>query len=80
MSADVSPENEQYIQTAIENGDYSDRGKALDEAIELLKKRDRLIQDVNHGIELGFRAVPPAIPNRRMPSWHSLQFFPSCDV
>ena len=51
MSADVSPENERYIQTAIQNGQYRDRGQALDEALELLKQRDRLRREVNAGIE-----------------------------
>ena len=51
MATDLSPENEQYIQTAIASGLYHDRGEALDRAVELLKKREQLIRDVNLGIE-----------------------------
>jgi antitoxin ParD1/3/4 len=51
MATDLSPENEQFIQTAIASGLYHNRGEALDQAVELLKKRERLIRDVNLGIE-----------------------------
>jgi Arc/MetJ-type ribon-helix-helix transcriptional regulator len=51
MSTNLSPENEQYIKNAIAAGTYHDRGEALDIAVELLKKREQLIRDVNHGIE-----------------------------
>jgi antitoxin ParD1/3/4 len=51
MATDLSPENEQFIQTAIASGLYHNRGEALDQAVELLKKREQLIRDVNLGIE-----------------------------
>jgi len=51
MTTDLSPENEQYIQNAIAAGQYHDRGEILDRAVELLKKREQLIRDVNLGIE-----------------------------
>jgi Arc/MetJ-type ribon-helix-helix transcriptional regulator len=51
MATDLSPENEQYIQNAIGTGLYHDRGEALNRAVELLKKREQLIRDVNLGIE-----------------------------
>jgi Arc/MetJ-type ribon-helix-helix transcriptional regulator len=51
MATNLSPENEQYIQNAIAAGLYHDRGEILDRAVELLKKREQLIRDVNLGIE-----------------------------
>jgi Arc/MetJ-type ribon-helix-helix transcriptional regulator len=51
MSMQLSPENEQYVQSAVSMGLYHDRGEALDTAVELLKRREALIRDVNRGIE-----------------------------
>jgi Arc/MetJ-type ribon-helix-helix transcriptional regulator len=51
MSIDLSPENEIYIDQAVANGLFQDRHQALNTAIELLKQRERLIRDVNSGIE-----------------------------
>jgi antitoxin ParD1/3/4 len=50
MASDLSPENAQYIQAAIESGVYRDERQALDEAVALLKTRDALRSDVNAGI------------------------------
>ena len=50
MSNDLSPENAQYIQAAIESGIYQDQRQALDQAVALLKTRDALRVDVNAGI------------------------------
>ena len=51
MDTDISHENEQYIDTAVANGFFQDRGQALNTAIELLKRRERIIRDVNSGID-----------------------------
>ncbi len=51
MATNLSPENEQYIQNAVAAGLYHDRGEALDWAVDLLKRREQLIRDVNLGIE-----------------------------
>ncbi len=51
MATNLSPENEQYIQQAVAAGLYHDRGEALNRAVELLKRREQLIRDVNLGIE-----------------------------
>ena len=50
MANDLSPENAQYLQAAIESGIYRDERQALDEAVALLKTRDALRSDVNAGI------------------------------
>jgi len=47
----LSPENEQFLDRAISNGAYDDREAAIDEAVSLLRCREKLIEDVNHGIE-----------------------------
>jgi Arc/MetJ-type ribon-helix-helix transcriptional regulator len=51
MSTGISPENEQYIDNAVANGLFQDRGQAINIAIDLLKRRERLIRDVNSGID-----------------------------
>ena len=51
MSSDLSPENEQFLDRAVSVGMYHDRIEALDRAVELLRRREQLIRDVNKGIE-----------------------------
>jgi len=51
MSSNLSPENEQFIESAISVGLYHNREEALDSAVELLRSRKQLICDVNEGIE-----------------------------
>lgn len=50
MSVDLSPENEQFIDLIVAQGAYSDRKEALDEAIQLLRRRERLRQEINEGL------------------------------
>jgi Arc/MetJ-type ribon-helix-helix transcriptional regulator len=47
----LSTENEQFLVRAISSGLYHDRSEALDDAVSLLRRREKLIEDVNHGIE-----------------------------
>ena len=49
MSHDLSPQNEHFIQQAVDSGRFRDRGQALDEAVELLKKRLELLQHIDEG-------------------------------
>jgi len=51
MSSSLSPENERFLEHAVSVGMYHDRGEALDRAVELLRRREQLIHDVNRGIE-----------------------------
>ena len=51
MSSGLSPENEQFLARAVSAGVYHDRDEALDDAVNLLRRREKLIEDVNHGIE-----------------------------
>jgi len=51
MSIDISPENEQFIQHVIETGVFHNRGQVINEAFDLLKKREQLRRDVDLGIE-----------------------------
>ena len=41
MSVDLSPENEQFIDLVVAQGACSDRREALDEAVQLLRRRER---------------------------------------
>jgi Sec-independent protein secretion pathway component TatC len=43
MSSDLSPESEQFIQQVVAAGLFPDRGRALDEAVGLLKRRQELL-------------------------------------
>ena len=51
MSTGLSPENEQFIEHVVSLGIYHDRGETRDRAVELLRHRERLVHDVNAGIE-----------------------------
>ena len=51
MSSNLSPENEQFLEHVISLGIYHNRGEALDKAVELLRRREQLIRDVDEGIE-----------------------------
>jgi Arc/MetJ-type ribon-helix-helix transcriptional regulator len=51
VSSNLSPENEQFLERAVSVGMYHDRDEALDRAVELLRRREQLIRDVNVGIE-----------------------------
>jgi antitoxin ParD1/3/4 len=51
MNANLSPENEQFLDHAVLVGMYHDRDEALDQAVELLRRREQLIRDVNVGID-----------------------------
>lgn len=50
MRDDPSPEFEKFIAAAVEDGRYSDRGRVLDEALDLLRRRDALRADVRAGL------------------------------
>jgi len=50
MNAELNPENEQFLDAAVDGGQYENLTEALNEAVALLRKRDRLISDVNAGI------------------------------
>ena len=49
MSTDLSPQNEEFIQQAIAGGAFQNRREALDEAVELLKRRQRLLEHIDEG-------------------------------
>jgi Arc/MetJ-type ribon-helix-helix transcriptional regulator len=49
MSSHLSPENEQFINHAVEIGLFSDRDQALDEAVELLKRRQQILDRIDEG-------------------------------
>jgi Arc/MetJ-type ribon-helix-helix transcriptional regulator len=49
MSTDLSPQNEKFIQYAVARGIFHDRGEALDEAVELLRKRQELLDHIDKG-------------------------------
>jgi len=46
MSADLSPENESFVQGKIASGIFSSRSDAVEAGIELLRKRDEILDRV----------------------------------
>ncbi len=50
MSSNISPENERYLEDAVARGVFPSRGDALNSAVELLKRQEQLVRDVNAGI------------------------------
>jgi Arc/MetJ-type ribon-helix-helix transcriptional regulator len=51
MNTDLSPESEQFIQQVVAAGVFPDRGRALDEAVSLLKQRQELLAHVEEGTQ-----------------------------
>jgi len=51
VNSNLSPENEQFLERAVSVGMFHNRDEALDRAVELLRRREQLIRDVNKGIE-----------------------------
>ena len=49
MSSGLSPDNEQFIQEAVELGTFHSREEALDQAVELLRKRAALLRHIDEG-------------------------------
>ena len=46
---EISNDNSQYLDDAVQKGTYSDRSEALNQAVDLLKKRDQLRAEVQAG-------------------------------
>jgi len=51
MAIDKSPDSERYIDEAVRSGAYKSRQEAMTEAVELLKRRDKLRANVHAGIK-----------------------------
>jgi len=49
MSSTLSPENEQFIEQAVACGIFLDRGQALDVAVDLLRRRQELLDHIDEG-------------------------------
>ncbi|MCC6124471.1 MAG: hypothetical protein IT426_05900 [Pirellulales bacterium] len=49
MSTDLSPQHEQFLQQAVARGIFHNRGEALDEAVELLSRRQSLLDHIDEG-------------------------------
>jgi len=47
----ISPENYHYLEHAVQAGVYPDTASAMDEAVNLLRLRDKLRADVHAGIQ-----------------------------
>lgn len=50
MRVDLSSENERFIDLVVAQGRCSDRKRALDEAVPLHRRRERLRQDIEEGL------------------------------
>jgi len=51
MTIEISPNNERYIEAVVQTGEYRNRSQVVDEALDLLRQRDALRNDVNAGVE-----------------------------
>jgi Arc/MetJ-type ribon-helix-helix transcriptional regulator len=49
MSIDLSPRNEQFIDQVVARGDFPDRAQAIDQAVELLRRRQELLDHIDEG-------------------------------
>lgn len=51
MAASISPDNERFLEKAVADGRFADRGEALDEAVRLLRRREERHRDVEAGVD-----------------------------
>jgi len=49
MSTGLSPQNELFIDHVVARGVFHDRAEALDEAVELLRRRQELLDHIDEG-------------------------------
>lgn len=49
MSSDISPENEQFIASAVSRGDFRDRFEVLNAGVELLKRKPTKADSIGSG-------------------------------
>jgi len=47
MTAEVSPENERFIQSQLERGHFEDRSAVVNAGLELLRKRQALLDHLS---------------------------------
>lgn len=50
MNLEVTPEIEEMVQTIFRSGQYESEAEVLQEALDLLKKRDQLRLDIKQGL------------------------------
>ncbi len=50
MSLEITPEIEEMVQTIFCSGNYESEADVLHEALDLLKRRDRLRLDISQGL------------------------------
>lgn len=51
MSIELSAENDRYLQQVVQQGVYPSLAQAMNEAVELLKRRDQLRREIQIGID-----------------------------
>ncbi|MEN6449172.1 MAG: hypothetical protein ABFC96_01650 [Thermoguttaceae bacterium] len=49
MTIDLSPQSEQFIDQVVARGVFHDKTAALDEAVELLRRRQELLDHIDEG-------------------------------
>lgn len=61
MTFHVSPENEKFLRTAVERGDFDDPSAVVNEALRVLQERERRVVRLRELIQEGIDSGP-AIP------------------
>jgi Arc/MetJ-type ribon-helix-helix transcriptional regulator len=51
MSIDISPEHRDFVQGELERGHFTSEQELVDEAIELLKARQDVLNKLDHGLD-----------------------------
>jgi antitoxin ParD1/3/4 len=57
MTIFLKPEQKQFIQTQIETGKYINAEQVVEEAFQLLEKRDRALDELRHKIAVGTKQI-----------------------
>jgi Arc/MetJ-type ribon-helix-helix transcriptional regulator len=51
MATDLSPENEHFLRELVNHGTYPNEASALNEAVELLRRRREIVSRIEAGLE-----------------------------
>ena len=56
VSMELSPENERFIDTAVQRGEYTDRAAAVNDAVRLMRRRQRQLAALRAEIRAGMES------------------------
>lgn len=59
MTIDLSPENQEFVETAIASGNYADREDVVNAALRLFRHRQQCLDELKADIQAGMDSGDP---------------------